>query len=145
MLVLVAWLTLAGCGIVTTTPPAPTPADFQGIAALLVQRGVVIDNLVSGDAGCPDRTLEQTAIGLDASGLDQATPVRLHLFIFRNRASYERLRGSIDACAASFVSDPETYESVETSPFVVAGQGPWAADFRATLRSVITEAAGTGD
>ncbi len=143
--VLLAALVAAGCGVISTTPPAPTPADFQGIAAEIVSRDIRIDNLVSGDAGCDDPTLTPTAIGFDASGLDQATPVRLYLYIFRNRDSYERLRGEIDACARSFVTDPETFESIESSPFVLAGQGPWAPDFKAALRDALTVASGTGN
>jgi hypothetical protein len=138
-------LAVAGCGLVSTSPPAPTPADFQGIAAELVQHGIHIDRLVSGDAGCDDRTLAQTAIALDADGLDQGQAVRLRVFIFRNRASYEKLRATIDECARAWVTDPDTFESVETSPFVVAGQGPWAPEFRAAVRAAITEAAGTGN
>ena len=113
-------LLVAGCGTISRTPPAPTPADF-----------------------CDDAGLAKTAIGFDASGLDQATPVRVRVFIFRNRETYERLRATIDQCAAGFVTDPETFESVETSPFVVAGQGPWGSTFKDTLRAAIVEAAGT--
>ena len=136
---------LAGCGTISRTPPAPTPADFPGIAGVLTQHGIRLDKIVSGDAGCPDIELGKTAIGFDASGLDQATPVRVHAFIFRNRATYERLRATIDRCAAAFVTDPETYESVETSPYVVAGQGPWGTTFKDNIRAAISEAAGTGD
>lgn len=135
----------AACGVLTTTPPAPTPADFQGIASEIVRRGIAIEHLVSGDAGCNDPVLNPTAIGLDASGLDQAEPVRLYLYIFRNREAYERLRASVDECARSFVTDPETFESIESSPFVLAGQGPWSPEFRAALREALTEASGTGD
>ena len=98
-LLLVATVLVAGCGTISTTAPAPTPADFQGIAAELTKAGVVIDQLVSGDAGCDDPVLIPTAIGLDASGHDQAEPVRLYLYIFRNRGSFDRLRSTIDACA----------------------------------------------
>jgi hypothetical protein len=135
----------AACGVLTTTPPAPTPADFQGIASEIVRRGIAIEHLVSGDAGCDDPVLNPTAIGLDASGLDQAENVRLYLFIFRNRQVYERLRASVDECARSFVTDPETFESIESSPFVLAGQGPWAPEFKGALRDALTEASGTGD
>lgn len=135
---------LAGCGI-STTPPPPTPADFQGIAGELVKRGLQFDHIVSGDAGCDDLTLERTAIGLDASGLDQATPTRLFIYIFRNRASFEKLRATVDTCARSYATDPDAFESIEASPFVVAGAGPWAPQFRAAIRAAITEAAGTGD
>ena len=138
-------LAIAGCGVLTEPAPAPTPADFQGIATEIVRRGIAIDNLVSGDAGCNDKVLNPTAIGLDASGKDQAAPVRLYLYIFRDREAYDRLRSAIDECARSFVTDPETFDSIESSPFVLAGQGPWAPEFKATLREALTEASGTGD
>ncbi len=143
--VLVVALVSGACGMISTTPPAPTPADFQGIASELTKRDVVIDRIVSGDAGCDDPVLVPTAIGLDASGLDQAEPVRIYLYIFRNRASFERLRATIDDCARAFVTDPETFESVEQSPFVLAGQGPWAPEFEAAIRESLEVAAGTGD
>jgi hypothetical protein len=136
---------LVGCGMIRTSPPAPTPADFQGIAGEIVRRGIAIEGLVSGDAGCDDHELAPTAIRFRASGLGQAQPVTLYLYIFRNRTSYEKLRSRIDGCARSYVTDPETFESVEASPFVLAGQGPWADEFGRALRDALTVAAGTGD
>ncbi|HEX6868515.1 MAG TPA: hypothetical protein VF119_06900, partial [Candidatus Limnocylindrales bacterium] len=99
---------LAGsCGTISTTPPAPTPADFQGIATELSKRRIAIDHIVSGDAGCTnDPVLIPTSIGLDVSGLDQAETVRIYLYVFRNRAAFERLRATVDDCARSFVTDP---------------------------------------
>lgn len=140
-------LVVAGCGTISRTPPAPTPADFPGMAGVLTQHGIRVDpaTIVSGDAGCDDANLARTAIGFDASGLDQSKPVRVHIYIFRNRATYERLRSTVDQCAASFVTNRDTFESVETSPYVVAGQGPWGATFKDNLRAAIAAAAGTGD
>jgi hypothetical protein len=138
-------IVLAACGTISTSPPAPTPADFQGIASELTKADITIDRIVSGDAGCVDPVLIPTAIALDASGLDQAEPVRIYLYIFRNRGSFERLRASVDDCARSFVTDPATYESIEQSPFVLAGQGPWAPEFEGAIRSALEVAAGTGN
>ncbi len=138
-------LVVAGCGLAETTAPAPTPADFQGIATEFVKQGVKIDGIVSGDAGCDDQVLAPTAIAFNASGLDQASPVRIYLYIFRNRDSFERLRATIDACAGRYISDPETFESIEQSPFVMTAQGPWAPAFEAALRSGLETAAGTGN
>jgi len=140
-----AAIIVAACGLVSTTPPAPTPADFQGIAGEIVRRGVVIERIVSGDPGCDDPDLARTAIRFDASGLGQAEPTTVYLYIFRNRDAYERLRPTIDACARAYVTDPDTFESVEMSPFVLAGQGPWADGFGAALREALVVAAGTGD
>lgn len=136
---------VAACGSVSVTPPAPTPADITGIASELTQRGLTLDHLVSGDAGCDDPVLVQTAIAFDASGLDQADPVRLRIYIFRNREAFERLRASVDLCASSFVTDPETYESIAQSPYVLAAQGPWPPEFEAAVREALQVAAGTGN
>ena len=135
---------LTGCSELLGKAPAPTPADFPAMAGILGQRGIRVDRFVSGDAGCDDIELARTAIGFDASGLDQTTPVRAHVYIFRNRAAYERVRSAVDRCATAYVTDPSTFESIETSPFVVAGQGPWAPEFKAAFRAALTEAAGTG-
>jgi hypothetical protein len=139
-----AALAVAACSFVETAPPSPTPADFPDTAIELAQRGVVIDHVVSGDAGCDDKVLAPTAIAFDASGLDQATKVRVYLYVFRNRDSFERLRATIDDCARTFVTDPQTYESIEQSPFVLAGQGPWGSRFEAALRAGLEVAAGNG-
>ncbi len=143
----IAWLilgSLGACGVVSTSPPPPTPADFPGITAELAVRGIQVNHFVSGDAGCSDPALVPTAIAFDARGLDQAENVRIYIYIFRNRDAFERLRASIDACASTFVTDPETYETVEQSPFVLAGQGPWGPEFEAAIREALAEAAGTG-
>jgi hypothetical protein len=142
---LVAVLFLSACGAIAVTPPAPTPADFTGIATELTKRGLVLDKLTSGDAGCDDQTLTQTAIGFDAKGLDQADPVRLRIYIFRNRDAFDRLRSTVDTCARSFVTDPDTYEALEQSPYVLTGVGPWPPRFKAVLRQALEVAAGTGD
>ena len=138
-------LVAEGCGIVDPTPPSPTPADFGGIAAALVQAGIKVVHPVSGDAGCQDRVLGPTAISFEASGLDQATPVKIYTYLFADRATFERLRSTVDACARSYVTDPDTYESAEQSPYVVAGQGPWGPQFKARLREILAVTAGNGD
>src|SRR5688572_8695085 len=79
----------AACGTISTTPPAPTPADFPGITAEVARRGVLVNHFVSGDAGCADPVLTPTAIAFDAKGLDQATNVRIYIYIFRNREAFE--------------------------------------------------------
>jgi hypothetical protein len=136
---------LAGCGTISTTPPASTPGPFPEIAGRIAQHGIVVTKPVSGDAGCADANLAKTAIAFDASGLDQVTPVRIYVYIFRDRATYERLRSTVDDCARTYVTDPATYETVETSPYVLSGQGPWGTQFKEGLRAAIVAAAGTGD
>ncbi|MFL5777870.1 MAG: hypothetical protein ACJ761_02900 [Chloroflexota bacterium] len=144
VLLAVVTVLIAACATLSTSP-APTPADFPGITTELAKRGIVVDHIVAGDAGCADPVLAPTAIRADVHGLDQASPTRIYVYIFRNRATFERLRPTVDACARSYVSDPQAFGSVEASPFVVAGPGPWGPGFAQALRDALTVAAGTGD
>lgn len=134
---------LVGCGR-TAGAPSPTPADFAGIVEQLSKAGIAVKNVVSGDAGCADPTLAPTAIGFDASGLDQTQPVRLRVYIFRNHDAWQRLSGSVATCARSYVTDDAAYESLAPSPFVVSGQGPWPPKFAAGLAAAFSVAAGDG-
>jgi hypothetical protein len=133
---------VAGCSGLASTPPPPTPADFAGIVSFLAAEGIAVENVRTGDAGCDDRQLVGPAISLMATGLDQARPVAVHLYLFRNQQAYDKLRPSVDRCAASFVTDPESFETVDAVPFVAAGQGPWGDAFREALRTALTKAAG---
>lgn len=134
----------AGCSTITGTPPAPTPADFPGIAAALARRGVSIGRIVSGDPGCNDPNLVPTAIRFEAAGLDQPAPTRAYVYIFRNRAAFGRLLPDVTACAGAFVTDEEGEPWIAVSPFVLTGPGPWPPAFRQAMADGLTEAAGTG-
>lgn len=139
-----AALLLAGCSALQGAAPTPTPGDFGTLSLALVKRDIEVANAVSADAGCDDVTLAPTAIGFDASGLDQEEPVRLRIYLFKNVEAYERRRADVDACAAAWATDPATFEFVDASPFVLAGQGPWGAGFKAAVRAAMFEAAGLG-
>jgi hypothetical protein len=134
----------AGCAGLQGSPPIPDPASFPEIASQLGRFGVDVENWTAGDAGCDDPTLAPTAIRFEAQGLDEASPVQLRIYIFRNRDAWERRQADVDTCAAAWATDPSTFEIVQTSPYVLAGQGPWPPQFEAAVRKALTEAAGTG-
>lgn len=134
---------LGGC-TTSSSPLAPTPADFGGITQVLRVRGILVSDVVSGDAGCPDAELAKAAIHFTMSGLDQATPVSAYLYIFGNQAAFERRAPDVATCARSYVTDSASLESIDVSPYVVVGQGPWAPGLRAKLRDGLTVAAGNG-
>ncbi|HWP61889.1 MAG TPA: hypothetical protein VNO86_00245 [Candidatus Binatia bacterium] len=142
LLVLLVLLVVA-CAV-ETGPPEPTPARFDGIVLALQRHGIAVADVVSGDPGCADTELVAVAVRFEASGLDAATPYRVYLYRFRDRAAFDRLRTRVDACARAYVADPETFASVEAPPFVLVGQGPWPPGLAAALRAGLTEAAGNG-
>ncbi|MEX2010703.1 MAG: hypothetical protein WEF51_00545 [Chloroflexota bacterium] len=133
-----------GCTTLTGTPPAPTPADFPGIAAALARRGIAVSRIVSGDPGCDDANLVPAAIRFEASGLDQQAPTRAYIYIFRNRAAFDRLLPDVARCAGAFNTDEDREPWIALSPFVLTGPGPWPSAFRDAMADGLTEAAGTG-
>jgi hypothetical protein len=133
-----------GCSTLTGTPPAPTPADFPGLAAEFARHGIAIGNIVAGDPGCDDANLVPTAIRFEASGLDQPAPTRAYVYIFRNREAFDRLLPDVARCAGAFVTDEEGEPWIALSPFVLTGPGPWPSGFRKAMEDALTEAAGTG-
>jgi hypothetical protein len=143
-LLLAAPLIAAACGTISSSPPPETPTSFPGLAGRLNTAGIRVSDWISGDAGCTDPDMVSSGISFKAQGLDQATPVKLHLYVFRNRAAFERHRAQVGPCAAAYVTDPAAFEQVEQSPYVVASQGPWAPAFKAALRSTLELASGTG-
>jgi hypothetical protein len=141
---ILAPLVLAACGSISMSAPAATPTDFAGLVGRLAVVKISVDEYVSGDAGCTDPDLVPAAISFHARGLDQAAPVKLYLYVFRNHDAFERHRAQIGPCARSWVTDPQAFDQVEQSPYILAGQGPWAPRFEAAIRQVLAVAAGTG-
>lgn len=140
-----AALVLAGCSALREPAPTPTPQPFPGITGELGRVGVDVISWTAGDAGCDDPTLIAPAIRFDAKGLDQPIPVQLRIYIFKNREAWDRRSADVEACAVAWATDPATFELLQVSPYVVAGQGPWPPQFDAAVREGITAAAGTGD
>lgn len=136
-------LSLAACEG-DNNPANPTPASLSVTLEVFGAHGMTLSNVVSGDAGCPNQELSHTAVSFSAAGLDQVTPTRIHLYGFRNRAVFQRLAPTIDACARSYVTDAAAYGSIMASPLVLAGAGPWAPGFAARLREALVAAAGNG-
>lgn len=135
---------LAGCAGLLQSPPVPDPASFPEITGQLGRFGVEVLNWTAGDPGCDDPSLSPTSIRFEAKGLDQPTPVQLRIYIFRNREAWERRMADVDTCAARWAADPATFEILQVSPYVLAGQGPWPPQFDEAVRKGIQEAAGSG-
>jgi hypothetical protein len=137
-------IALGGCSALLEGPPVATPVPFPELSGFLGRRGITVSNYVSGDAGCSDPTIIPTAIAFDAGGLDAPTPLRLRIYIFRDHETWQRRRPDVDTCAAAWTTDPATFEFLDASPYVLAGQGPWPPKFKEALRLGLADAAGNG-
>ena len=134
-------LVAVGCSAFAPQAPKPTATDFAGIVSELALVGVGVKNVTAGDPGCDDQRLARTAISFDASGAGQAEPTRVYLYAFKNTKAYDELRPVVDLCARSYVVDPAAYGTVDATPYVLAGPGPWAPDFADALRDALQRAA----
>ena len=137
-------LALAGCSSILVSPPPPEPGSFPEIAGQLGRFGIDISSWTSGDAGCDDPSLDPTAIRFTADGLDQTQPVTVRIYIFADRAAWDRRLADVDTCAADWATDPSSFQIIQTSPYVIAGQGPWPPAFAEAMREGIEAAAGNG-
>jgi hypothetical protein len=135
---------LAGCSTLLDSPPTPAPEPFPGIVGQLGRFGIDVTSWTSGDPGCSDSTLSPTAVRFEATGVDQATPVTLRIYIFKDRDAWDRRLSDVDSCAAAWATDPATFEQLQISPYVLAGQGPWPPGFADALNKGITASAGSG-
>lgn len=135
---------LGACSGLLESPPVPDPEPFPGISSQLGRFGVNVASWTAGDAGCDDPSLNPTAIRFTADGLDQPSPVQLRIYIFRNRDAWERRLADVDTCATAWADDPATFELIQVSPYVLAGQGPWPPQFEDGIRKGIEAAAGSG-
>lgn len=142
---LIGALVLTGCSGLVEREPSPTPQDFGGIVSALGAAGIVVRNPQSADAGCSNPDLIPTAIGFEATGLGVTSPIHLRIYIFGSRDSFDRRLADVDACVATWATDPATFETVQSSPYVLAGQGPWPAAFKAAIRAGLLAAGGNGD
>jgi hypothetical protein len=138
---LVVAVAAAACSAFAPQTPKPTATTFAGIVSELALAGIGVENVVAGDPGCDDQRLARTAISFDASGVDQAEPTRVYIYAFKDAKAYDELRPVVDLCARSYVVDTAVYGTVEATPYVLAGPGPWAPGFADALRDALERAA----
>lgn len=139
-----ACLVVAACGTISSSPPPAGPDDFVGISRRMAASGVTIQHVVSGDAGCDDPQLGRTAIRFEASGVDQAQPATVYLYIFRNRAAFQRNRPVVAGCAGAYAPEPPGAQRIEVSPYILVAAAPLAPGLADALTNALREAAGTG-
>lgn len=142
---LLAAVALGGCSNLLGTPPPQAPQAFPGVVGQLGRFGINVSTWTSGDPGCDQPSLSPAAIRFEATGLDQSTPVLLRIYIFGSREAWNRRLADVDSCVGRWATDPSTFVLIQTSPYVVAGQGPWGSGFDDALRQAIEASAGSGD
>ena len=96
---------------------------------------------MSGETGCDDPRLRDNAIRFEMTAPGERTPRSLYLFVFRDRAGYERAAMPVEACRRTFAARASRpVDAVAVSPYRLFGEG-LTSDVRALLESALAEAA----
>jgi hypothetical protein len=82
------------------------------------------------------------AIAFKISGGGTEDTLQARVYRFKNDASYEKLRTSVDACAAEWISDVSTLLMVDASPYVLVTEGVPEGEVADAIRAALREAAG---
>ena len=138
-------LLVAGCGSVLDDArgePSATPTNFNGLVEHLAAREFAVAHVVSGDPGCSDQVLVPMAIAFELSGGGLEDVIQARVYRFKDDESYQRLRASVDTCAAAWISDPATLLMVDASPYVLVTEGAPAGAAADAIRAAVREAAG---
>jgi len=138
-------LLAAGCGSVLDDArgdPVATPTNFNGLVEQLAAREFSVANVVSGDPGCADKGLVPMAIAFKLSGGGIDGSIQARVYRFRNDESYQKLRASVDACAAEWISDATALLMIDASPYVLVTEGAPAGAVADAIRAAVREAAG---
>ena len=138
-------LVLAGCGSGLDAihgSPKATPTDFAGLTKRFATFNLSVNTVVSGDAGCSDQGLAPMAISFTIAGLGESSPLPARLYRFRNDASYTKLRATVDACAAEWVTNPAGLLMIDATPYVLVLEGATDQAFIDALRTSLYDAAG---
>lgn len=154
LLLIVAVLSI-GCG---SPRPVATPADAQSIFGELARRGGSVTEIVAGETGCGDPGLVANAIRFRLRAPGMTEPATVHLFVFRDRSSFEAAADSVERCRITYAAThPGTpadtsdavgpgasaeVDSVAVGTYRAFGPG-WPPELRALLESTLADLAGS--
>jgi hypothetical protein len=82
------------------------------------------------------------AISFKISGGGIEGAVQARVYRFKNGDSYEKLRASVDACAAEWIGDASRLLMVDASPYVLVTEGIPDGEVADAIRAALHAAAG---
>jgi hypothetical protein len=142
LLGLLAALTLLSCSYMVGSAQ-PTPADeVADVIAQLVVRGVTVQGLTSGEAGCPGSALHSNGVHFQATLSGQATAADVYLLRWKSSDAFTADATEFDACVAEYeAAHPlSTVDQFALDPWRAYGPG-WSPQLRSTLEDALRAAA----
>lgn len=122
--------------------PVATPADATSIFEELARRGGSVTEIVAGETGCGDPELVANAIRFRLKVAGMTEPATVHLFLFRNRSSFEAAADPVERCRGRYAASQPGVESVAVGTYRAFGAG-WPPELRELLESTLSDLAGS--
>jgi hypothetical protein len=137
----VALLCLTGCGVFVA--PSPTPAAMDDVIAGLVLRGVTVEHLTSGDAGCPGSQLYRNGVHFTVATASDSPSYDVFLLRWDTPAEFAARSDAFTACVGAYsAAHPgASMSQIEVTPWRAYGPD-WPAGLAATLESALHAAGG---
>jgi hypothetical protein len=127
--------------------PTPSPANMTGVLNELAAHGASLVDVVGGDAGCSDASLQGNGTRLTLRFALDGRDYDVYLFRWRRASDYEAADGAFDACSAAFAAaggaGTGRLATVEVFPWRAFGIGWTEAVRDAVVDSLTAAAAGS--
>jgi len=142
----IASLTLAGALAVAACGgggPTPSPADMTGILNELANHGATLKDIVGGDAGCGDATLQANGSRLTLTLAADGRDYDVYLFRWRRAGDFSAAGRPFHLCASEFadsVGASVRVAIVEVQPWRAYGTG-WSDEMHDAVQESLTAAA----
>jgi hypothetical protein len=130
---------VAACG----ASPQPTPGDMTSVLSELAAHGATVDDIVAGDVGCGDASLQGNGSHLNLTLAADSRDYDVYLFRWRRTSDYEAASQPFNACVSEFSStlgSMVAVEIVEVSPWRAFGPA-WTKEMHDTMQQSLAAAA----
>jgi hypothetical protein len=141
--ILVLPIAITGC--YSLAEPSLRPGDSRDVMAALTRHGVVVSDLVVGEAACDDRGLVENALHLTVTGADDPEPRAVFIYLFRARG-WEGSADAVDACQAEYATglDPDAVVRRVDVPTYRAFGADWSDGLTEAIADALEEASTQG-
>ena len=132
---------VVGCGVFVA--PSATPGEMNDLIAALVVRGVTVQHLTSGDAGCPGSTLHSNGVHFQVSLSGDAPSIDVYLLRWKSTTDFNGAAADVAGCVAEYQAAHlgSTIDQISLDPWRVYGPN-WSPAFKDMLNAALLSVGG---
>jgi hypothetical protein len=135
---------LGATGCYSLAEPSFAPGDQRDLLQAIARRGIVIGEVLPGEAACADPDLIGNVLYLTARMPDEDVARDVYIHAYRER-SWDASKAEVDACQVEYASEHPgaVVDRLDVPVWRVFG-ADWSAELTAELRAALEEASHAG-